>query len=135
MKVLVATTIGRTIDAFLRPQIVEMVRRGHDVDLLACDLDPVADLTDRSLVAPWSRPLRLTAVPGAVRRTRRLLTSEGADVLYTHTAIASTITRLASIGLRGRPRIAYCAHGFAARGRSPLIVAFLPGSRSGCWHR
>lgn len=123
MRITVVTTVGRTIAAFLEDQIAELVDRGHRVTLLCAAPDELAALPERLRVevveAPWTRPLRSRSLPGVWRVTRSLPALCDADLVYVHTAIAATITRLALATRRDRPIVVYCAHGFAGAAARP----------------
>ena len=123
MRITVVTTVGRTIAAFLEDQIAELVDRGHRVTLLCSATDELAALPERLRVevaeAPWTRPLRTRSLPGVLRTTRSLPALCDADLVYVHTAIAATTTRLALATRRDRPIVVYCAHGFAGAAARP----------------
>ncbi len=143
MKILVTATIGQTIAAFLVDQVVELKRRGYEVVVLCAEPEAVVNLRIddvRVLTAAWTRPARLTALPSAIRQTRRTLRSESPSILFVHTSVAAAITRLATLGLRHAPLVAYCAHGFdGARSRpwyrrlpSRLVERVLAGDKPTC---
>jgi glycosyltransferase involved in cell wall biosynthesis len=122
MRVLVATTVGRTATAFLRPQLERLAAR-HDVALMCADTNELRHVPDsvEVVVAPWSRPMSKTRIPRALRRLRNTIVSRRPDVVYLHTAIAAGLVRLGVIGLRNRPRVVYCAHGFDGAEAQPWI--------------
>ena len=122
MRLLVVTTVGRTISAFLEPQIAELQAR-HEVVLLCSATEEVStELAARfELVdAPWRRPFRPARLPRTVAEVRRTLKQIDPDCIYVHTAIAATLTRLALVGSQ-RPRLVYCAHGFDGAAAQPWL--------------
>lgn len=126
MKIVVTATVARTVQAFLGEQLQLLVDRGHEVVVYSHQVESVAP-TERVRLehAPWDRPMRLAQWPTAVLGARRFLTAERPDVLYTHTAIASFITRLAAMTVKGRPCVVYCAHGFDGARAQPTIRRLL----------
>ena len=123
MRITVATTVGRTVTAFLEDQIRQLRQRGHTVTVLCTATDELGTLPDDLGVgvveAPWTRPLRALSVPSVLRSTRRLAVLRDTDLVYVHTAIAATMTRLALATRRNRPIVVYCAHGFAGAAVRP----------------
>jgi len=121
MKILVATTINLTVEAFLLEQLTHLRSEGHEVVVLACgvpEAHPVSGV--RTIEAPWSRRLRPIATLSAIAKARGIIERERPDVLYIHTTIAASITRLA-LRRRRRCRVVYCAHGFDGAQAQPAV--------------
>ncbi|ACG75616.1 glycosyl transferase group 1 [Anaeromyxobacter sp. K] len=129
-RLLIATTIARTIDAFLVPYAEHFRALGWEVDALAGDeFGPsLARHFTQVHAAPWSRnpfsPVNLSAP----RVLRRLQQQRGYDIVHVHTPVAALVTRFALRSMRqvGAPRVVYTAHGFHfhSRGRHPTNAAF-----------
>jgi glycosyltransferase involved in cell wall biosynthesis len=130
MNITVTTTMGRTIAAFLEDQVETLCERGHSVTLLCAATHELGTLPERLGVdvatAPWTRPLAIRSLPQVLRATRRLPALRDADLVYVHTAIAATLTRLVLATRRDRPVVVYCAHGFAGAAARPWFRRFPP---------
>lgn len=118
MRLLIATTVIDTIDAFLLPFARHFRDRGWTVDA-ACrdDLSHLreAGYFDATFQLPWSRnPLDPRNLARAPRLLRDLVEARGHDLVHVHTPVASFVTRYALGGLSGarRPALVYTAHGF-----------------------
>jgi glycosyltransferase involved in cell wall biosynthesis len=116
-RLLLATTIPLTIEAFLVPVVSHMRTLGWEVDGLAAGLtgSPVSQRFDRVFDASWSRdPIRsVLSAPRSLRAIRGIVRARRYDVVHVHTPVAGFLTRLAlrRTGAAG-PRVVYTAHGF-----------------------
>lgn len=118
MRLLIATTVIDTIDAFLLPFARHFRDRGWTVDA-ACrdDLSHLreAGYFDATFQLPWSRnpldPRNLARAPGLLRA---LVAARGHDLVHVHTPVASFVTRyaLGALPAARRPALVYTAHGF-----------------------
>lgn len=117
-RLLIVTTVGPTLRAFLLPFARHYRARGWRVDAAACDLADLPALArefDACHDLPLSRnpldPVALLRAPAAIRA---LVAAGGYDLVHVHTPVAAFLLRFA---LRGRaagarPRVVYTAHGF-----------------------
>jgi glycosyltransferase involved in cell wall biosynthesis len=116
-RLLIATTIPLTVEAFLLPFAAHFRALGWRVDALTGGA-----LSERARAAfdvvhatRWSRnpvsPRNLWCVP---REIRALQESVGYDIVHVHTPVAAFVTRYALRRMRagGGPRVIYTAHGF-----------------------
>lgn len=126
-RVLFVTTVASTLEAFLLPYARALRADGARVDALAADALSVAGLEgefDQRFEIGWSRSLRCLAhYLRLARELRALVARERYDVIWTHTPLASIITRAALRHQRQTmpgstatdmpaPRVVYTAHGF-----------------------
>ena len=117
-RILVVATVSDTLRAFLTPFAFHFRAQGWQVDALArgaTSSDECLRAYDHVWEAAWSR--KPTNLPGLVRggqQVRRIVLSEGYDLVHVHTPVAAFVTRFAlrSIRRSGWPRVVYTAHGF-----------------------
>lgn len=118
MRLLIATTVIDTIEAFLLPYARHYRARGWRVDAVCRDdLRHLVegDYLDAAFRVPWSRnPLDPTNLVRAPGRLREIVAGGDYDLLHVHTPVASFVTRYALRNLprSRRPAIIYTAHGF-----------------------
>jgi glycosyltransferase involved in cell wall biosynthesis len=112
------TTVSDTLRSFLLPFAEHFRARGFRVDAMAREVSgcPVCvHRFDRVWDVDWSRnpfcPRNFLASPEQVRK---IVTSQGYDLVHVHTPVAAFVTRFALRQLRaaGRTRVIYTAHGF-----------------------
>ncbi len=117
-RVLMVTTIGFTLERFLRPFAVHFRERGMIVDGVASQLNECPDLSaafDTLKEVPWSRnPLAVTRNARSMLGLRDFVRRGNYDIVHVHTPIAAFLTRLSLRKLRKRSsiQIIYTAHGF-----------------------
>lgn len=115
-RLLIATTVPDTLQAFLFPYARHLRANGWGVDAATSRILPeLMDHFDTVHDIPWTRSVRdPRSLARAVRQLRHVLTENHYDVVHTHTPIASFLTRTAcgSLPAKRRPRIVYTAHGF-----------------------
>lgn len=117
-RILLATTVPITIEAFLLPLVERLVADDWDVDAIAHRLpgSPTSGAFHRAWDVPWSRnPVTsLLRSPMAIRRIRSIVTDRRYDLIHVQTPVAAFVTRLAVATLPRprRPRVIYTAHGF-----------------------
>lgn len=115
-RVLIVTTVARTVHAFLRPHVAHLRRLGWSIWIGTSDRGFALDSADCDVVdIPFSRnPMRVLDHLAAGHRLRRYLRMHSPDLIYVHTAIASAIVRIVVSSLRPRavPRVVYFVHGF-----------------------
>lgn len=122
-KILFVTTISNTINAFLIPHIELLVKQGHKVDI-ACniikEIDPkIIKLGCKIFNIEFQRsPLKKENYT-AYRKIKRIVLSEGYDLVHVHTPIASFLTRLACRNITNI-KLLYTAHGFHFFKGAPL---------------
>ncbi|MDD2212585.1 MAG: glycosyltransferase family 4 protein [Clostridia bacterium] len=123
MKILFVTTISNAINAFLIPHIELLLKQGHEVDL-ACNI--VREVSPELLrlgckvhkICFQRSPLKKDNYT-AYKKIKRLVLSEGYEVIHTHTPVASFLTRLACRKM-AKVKILYTAHGFHFYQGAPL---------------
>lgn len=116
-RVLVVSTTGRTVDAFLVPQLQALLRAGSSVlvatggEVAPSELPEGVEFFATSLTR---RSRAMTDHLAALKEFRSLIRQWEPQVLYVHTPIAAAICRLAIALLpaRDRPSVLYLAHGF-----------------------
>ncbi len=115
MKILFVTTISNTINAFLTPHIKMLIEQGHEVDI-ACNIE--SEINSELLYfgcrvhcIEFARSPLNKSNYKAYKKIKKLVLSEGYELIHTHTPVASFLTRLAC---RNIPDvlILYTAHGF-----------------------
>jgi len=117
-KALFVATVEGTHRAFLLPYARRFRELGWQVDGAAAGISKIAECVrayDRVFDMVWSRnPFDMKAVLSSVRRIRSIVESGSYDIVHVHTPIAAFVTRYALRRLRrrGRPKVAYTAHGF-----------------------
>jgi glycosyltransferase involved in cell wall biosynthesis len=116
-RLLLATTIDSTLEAFLTPLADHFRGLGWVVDGASARIGTnpkVASHFDHVWEMEWSqRPL----APGnreAIRHIRSIVAQQDYDIVHVHTPVASFLTRFALKEQRaaGRPKVVYTAHGF-----------------------
>jgi len=123
LKILFVTTISNAINAFLIPHIELLLKQGHEVDL-ACNI--VREVSPELLrlgckvhkICFQRSPLKKDNYT-AYKKIKRLVLSEGYEVIHTHTPVASFLTRLACRKM-AKVKILYTAHGFHFYQGAPL---------------
>ncbi|HZL49888.1 MAG TPA: glycosyltransferase family 4 protein [Terracidiphilus sp.] len=115
-RLLIATTVGSTVQAFLLPFARHYREKGWQVDALASGLSSCEECVstfDRVWDIQWSRnPANLSGALSGLRRVREIVTDGDYDVVHVHTPVAAFIVR-AALRKRGpRPKVVYTAHGF-----------------------
>ena len=116
-RLLIASTVARTIGAFLLPYADYFRSTGWRVDALANGInncDECSPHFDEVHGIQWSRsPFNLRAIWAAIRKIRVLCESGEYDLVHVHTPVAAFVTRLALSGCNfRRPSVIYTAHGF-----------------------
>jgi len=117
-KLLIATTVAATTEAFLLPYARYFRAKGWTVDAAsrgAASSKQCAEAFDNCHEIEWTR--RLSDVRNLVKAAagiRRLVEGNGYDIVHVHTPIASFVTRFALRRLRGegKVKVVYTAHGF-----------------------
>ena len=118
IRLLVVTTVGITIQAFLRPHIKYWRQRGWMVDGASESADTdqqFLELFDRFHGVHWSRrPIQIAKQWKGFLQIRRIMLTGCYDLVHVHTPVAGFITRLAArtIQQSQRPLVVYTAHGF-----------------------
>jgi glycosyltransferase involved in cell wall biosynthesis len=117
-RILLATTVPITIEAFLLPLVKRLAADGWEVDAIAHGLpgSPAGENVQRAWDVSWSRnPLTsLLRAPAAIRRIRSTVKDRQYALVHVQTPVAGFLTRLAIATMPGphRPRVIYTAHGF-----------------------
>lgn len=114
-RLLIASTIPETIEAFLLPYARHFRAQGWRVDALARRASGNAACVaafDRVWDAGWTRnPIYPRNLPAA-GFVRDLVARERYDLVHVHTPVASFVTRYALRGRQAGPAVVYTAHGF-----------------------
>lgn len=124
MKILYVTTISNTVNAFLIPHIKMLIDEGHHVDV-AFNIEQevrseINEMGCKVHVLPFQRsPLKKDNFR-ACKILKKIILSEGYDLVHTHTPVASAIVRLVCRSLNN-VRVFYTAHGFHFFNGSPII--------------
>ena len=122
-KILYVTTIGLTINTFLVPHMLELVRKGHKVDC-ACNIDRVLnkDLEKNNIQSyniNFSRnPLSKLNLK-AIKEVQELQKNNKYDIVHVHTPIAAFITRYALKSYK--VNVVYTCHGFHFYKGAPVL--------------
>ncbi|RKJ77983.1 MULTISPECIES: glycosyltransferase family 4 protein [unclassified Pyramidobacter] len=117
-KLLIATTIQRTLRDFLLPYGDYFRAQGWQVDAMANARDPFPAAEshfDRFYAVDWGRrPLDPHNFARAPRAVRELVAREKYDIVHVHTPVAAFVARFALRGLRAarQVKVVYTAHGF-----------------------
>lgn len=124
MKILYVTTISNTVNAFLIPHIKMFIEDGHQVDVafnIEQEIKPeIYEMGCKIHQLPLQRaPLKKDNFR-ACKMLKKIILSEGYDLVHTHTPVASAIVRLVCRSLNN-VRVFYTAHGFHFFNGSPII--------------
>src|SRR5215475_1950147 len=116
-KLLIASTVPCTIEAFLLPFARHFRRAGWTVDAAAREisLSGCPGKFDHVFDIDWSRNLLAPSnFSAAIRRISSVLHRGEYDIVHTHTAIASLLLRFVASKMPSetRPAIVYTSHGF-----------------------
>lgn len=111
-KILFVANVDREhICKFHIPTIRYFKSQGWQVDVACGGSDTVPEC-DRRYYGKWKRsPFRFGTLSGTLQ-LRKILKQNAYDVLYCHTPVGGLVARLATIGMRNRPKTVYFAHGF-----------------------
>lgn len=130
-KLLIVTTVERTMNAFLWPFADHFRALGWTVDAMASGIagdQECASHFDHLWEMEWSRRPTSRSNLAAVDRVREIVDAQGYDLVHVHTPVAGFVTRfsLRKKRLTGRPKIVYTAHGFHChpQGRKITNTAF-----------
>lgn len=141
-RLLIATTVPDTIEAFLLPYADHFRRLGWTVDALTSEVLPrssgIRAHFDAVYEAQWRRnPLDPANFLVATKQVRACVAQGRYDIVHVHTPVASFLTRLALRGRKiGRPQVVYTAHGFHFHPGGKLLtnVVYLAAERlAGRW--
>jgi glycosyltransferase involved in cell wall biosynthesis len=124
MKILYVTTISNTVNAFLIPHIKMLIDEGHQVDVafnIEQEVKPeIYEMRCKIHQLPLQRsPLKKDNFR-AYKMLKKIIISEGYDIVHTHTPIASAIVRLVCRNLNN-VRVFYTAHGFHFFKGAPIL--------------
>jgi glycosyltransferase involved in cell wall biosynthesis len=117
-RLLIATTIPRTLDDFLLPYARHFRAKGWRVDALSGDGfegTRAVEAFERTFTVQWSRnPLDLRNLASTPGQIRDIVAQQGYHIVHVHTPVAAFVTRLAlrSLPRSRRPQVIYTAHGF-----------------------
>ena len=114
MKILVATTISNTINAFLVPHIQSQLDEGHEVHV-CCN---IIEGLNKDLIQAGCKvhDIQFERSPlkkgnfGSYGKIKKLVAKEKFDLIHTHTPVASFLIRMVCRKLTSK--VLYTAHGF-----------------------
>lgn len=123
MKILFATTLSGTVNAFLIPHINLLLNQGHQIDIVCNVGRPI----DSSVINRGCRVFDLSFNRSPVKKEnylaykklKKLIKEEGYDWVHTHTPVASALVRLACRNIRN-VKVFYTAHGFHFFNGAPI---------------
>ena len=128
MKILYVTTISNTVNAFLIPHIKMLIDEGHQVDVafnIEQEVKPeIYEMRCKIHQLPLQRSLLKKDNFRAYKILKKIIISEGYDLVHTHTPIASAIVRLVCRSLNN-VRVFYTAHGFHFFKGAPIVNWFI----------
>lgn len=130
-RLLMVTTIARTLEAFLLPYAPALAERRWTVDAMAHGIASNRAV-DRAFVRTWEigwtrRPLSVANLK-AVGRVRAVAAAGRYDIVHVHTPVAAFVTRFALRREPGRPVVIYTAHGFHFHPQAGWIRNLVYGS-------
>ena len=118
-KLLIVTTIERTIRAFLLPYCDFFRLSGWHVDCISNpserEFPECANHVDKVFRISWSRnPFDIRNFCAPVKQIRKIVEEEQYDIVHVHTPVAAFVTRFALRDLRkqNKVKVVYTAHGF-----------------------
>lgn len=127
-KLLIVTTIERTIRAFLLPYCDFFRLSGWHVDCISNpserEFPECANHVDKVFRISWSRnPFDIRNFCAPVKQIRKIVEEEQYDIVHVHTPVAAFVTRFALRDLRkqSKVKVVYTAHGFHFYKGSPII--------------
>lgn len=124
MKILYVTTISNTVNAFLIPHIKMLIDEGHRVDVAF----NIEQEVNREIYEMGCKVHQLTLQRSplknenfaAYKMLKKIIVTEGYDLVHTHTPVASAIVRLVCRNLKN-VRVFYTAHGFHFYKGAPIL--------------
>ncbi|CAN5161711.1 glycosyltransferase family 4 protein [soil metagenome] len=126
-RLLIASTVSGTLEAFLLPFARHLRSKGWRVDGMAAGAgsSPACRAAfDEVHEASWSRNAWAPANVAAVREVRRVVRAGAYDIVHVHTPTASFFTRAALAASPRRPVVVYTAHGFHFSEDSAGLAAY-----------
>lgn len=123
MKILYVTTVSSTVNVFFISHIKMLKEEGHEVDIafnIDFDIKPeIKEMGCREHILPFQRSPLTKDNFKAFKMLKKIIVTEGYDLIHTHTPVASTIVRLACRNL-SNVKVFYTAHGFHFYKEAPL---------------
>jgi len=131
-KVLFTATVDSHIELFHVPFLKYFKENGYEVHV-ATNGDNDIPFCDKKIKIPFERsPFKLNNLK-AIKKLKKVITSENYDIIHTHTPMGSVVTRLAALKIRKKnhTRVIYTAHGFHFYDGAPLLnwLLFYPVER------
>jgi glycosyltransferase involved in cell wall biosynthesis len=117
-KILVVATLPVTLTSFLLPFVDRFRQLGWQVDAMAQGIEDNAECVqsfDHVWTVEWSRnPWELSNFFATPQMIKKLVATEGYDIVHVHTPVAAFVTRYALKNLKKHQqvRVIYTAHGF-----------------------
>lgn len=114
---------------FHLPYLRAFQDRGWTVHAACANAPETIPGAERSISVPFEKRMFSPQNLKAALALRRLIRREGYALVVTHTSLAAFFTRLALLGLSGRPKVVNMVHGYLFDDRSrPLKRALLLGA-------
>lgn len=109
------------IEHFHLPYLKEFQRLGWEVHIGCGSAPEQAPYADKSFNLPFQKNMGSVDNFSAARMLRRIIRSEGYNLVVTHTSLAAFFTRLAVKGMRSRPRLINVVHGYLFDDGTPAV--------------
>lgn len=131
MRILYVTTISQTVNAFLIPHIIHLVKQGYKVDVACRDSEKLDSelkkYTSNIYEIKFNRnPMSLNNLI-ACQQLFKIFQINKYEIVHTHTPVASACVRLIGV-LFKKTKIIYTAHGFHFHKKSSKLnwLLFFP---------
>ncbi len=127
LRILQVATVASTLRAFLLPFAIHFRQLGWEVDAMAkgaSQCSKCCSTFGHVFDIKWSRsPFNPHNFINSASLVRKVVNSNGYDIVHCHTPVAAFLTRFAFRGMRtyGRPKIIYTAHGFHFHNGSSVL--------------
>jgi len=120
-KVLYTASTYSHIEHFHQPYLKELQHMGWEVHIACANAPGQAPDADKSIDLPLVKRMAAPDNFRAVRMLRKLIQTEGYDLIITHTSLAAFFTRLAVKGMKTRPRLINMVHGYLFDDATPFL--------------
>lgn len=111
-KVLMTASVYAHICNFHLPYLREFQHLGWETHVGCADIPDEAPYINRVFRLPFKKKILSTANFQAALMLRKLIQTEQYDLIVTHTSLAAFFTRIASKGLKTRPKLVNVMHGY-----------------------
>lgn len=111
-KVLMTASVYTHICNFHLPYLREFQHLGWETHVGCADIPDEAPYINRAFRLPFKKKILSPANFQAALMLRKLIQTEQYDLIVTHTSLAAFFTRIASKGLKTRPKLVNVMHGY-----------------------